>query len=331
MSAELLKIDHLRVDLISVRGVYHTVRDVSLSLNEGEILGVVGESGCGKTMTAKSILRLHDEKRTFYRGDIHLYRDGREENILTMDKKRLGTLRGREIAMVFQDPMTTLNPLLTVGEQIMESLRYHLHMDKEAAKKRAVELLEMVGIHPGDKRMRQYPFEFSGGMLQRASIAMALACNPRLLIADEPTTALDVTMQAQILDLLQDLQKKLGMSILLITHNFGVVAEICDRVAVMYAGQIVESGEVHEIFHHPSHPYTKDLINGIPKTGRKEKYLVTIPGTPPQLNQEITGCAYAQRCSQAEDQCCRQEPETVRLSAAHTSKCHQNLKTEKVG
>ena len=331
MPSDLLKIDHLRVDLISVRGVYHTVRDVSFSLKEGEILGVVGESGCGKTMTAKSILRLHDEKRTFYRGKIHLYKDGQEENILEMDKKRLGTLRGREVAMVFQDPMTTLNPLLTVGEQIMESLRYHLHMGKDEARTRAAELLEMVGIHPGDKRMRQYPFEFSGGMLQRASIAMALACDPRLLIADEPTTALDVTMQAQILDLLQDLQKKLGMSILLITHNFGVVAEVCDRVAVMYAGQIVEAGEVHEIFHHPSHPYTRDLINGIPKTGRKEKYLVTIPGTPPQLNQELTGCAYAMRCGAAVDICNVKEPKTVFLSDAHCSKCHLNIKTEKAG
>ena len=331
MGRKLLEINHLRVDLISVRGVYHTVRDVSMSINEGEILGVVGESGCGKTMTAKSILRLHDEKRTFYRGDIQYFGKDSPENILEMDKKRLGSLRGQEIAMVFQDPMTTLNPLITVGEQIMESLRYHLKMDKDAAAAEAARLLEMVEIYPGNKRMNQYPFEFSGGMLQRASIAMALACKPKLLIADEPTTALDVTMQAQILELLQNIQKELGMSVLIITHNFGVVAEICDRVAVMYAGQIVESGDIHEIFHHPTHPYTRDLINGIPKAGSKEKYLVTIPGTPPQLNQDLPGCAYAQRCRCAEERCRTAEPPGNTAGSGHFVKCHLANQAENAG
>lgn len=303
---------------MSISGLVYAVRDITLDIRKGEILGIVGESGCGKSMTAKSILRLHDEKKIEYGGQILL--DGNRD-ILKMSKRELRAMRGRDISMIFQDPITTLNPLKTVGKQILEMFRLHSDISEEEAVRKSVELLDQVGIVPAEERFRQYPFEMSGGQLQRASIAMALACNPKLLIADEPTTALDVTMQAQVLDLLKKLQQQYHSSILLITHNFGVVAEICDRIAVMYAGQIVESGDVREIFYHPCHPYTRDLIASIPKTGQHGQMLTTIPGMPPRLNQDIVGCPYAPRCTRACDKCRTEAPVLKKANEDHEYLC----------
>ncbi|NTV79445.1 MAG: ABC transporter ATP-binding protein, partial [Clostridiales bacterium] len=234
----LLSLQNLKVNLMSPRGIVHAVRNINLEIASGEIHGLVGESGCGKSMTAKSIIRLHDEKKMLYSGEI-IYED---KDILKMNKKELIKIRGKEISMIFQDPMTGLNPLLKIGKQLDEILLQHTDFTKQKAKETSLKLLESVGIFPAEQRYQQYPFELSGGMSQRVSIAMAIACNPKLLIADEPTTALDVTVQDQILNLLKELQAKNNMSILIITHNFGVIAEICDRVSVMYAGVIVESG-----------------------------------------------------------------------------------------
>jgi len=325
MSDALLSIRGLKVELMSVNGLVYAVRDINMDIRKGEIHGIVGESGCGKTMTAKSILRLHDEKKMEYSGSILL--DG-ERDILKMNKKQLNAMRGKEISMIFQDPMTTLDPLFTVGSQISEMLRRHTTLSKEQAKQRVLQLLESVGIFPAEQRYNQYPFEMSGGMLQRVSIAMSMCCDPRLIIADEPTTALDVTMQAQVLDLLRRMQQESGSSILIITHNFGVIAEICDTVSVMYAGQIVESGSVREIFHHMAHPYTVDLIGSIPKTGRRGQELSTIPGTPPKLTLELHGCPYAPRCRFADQRCRSEQPETVQLSATHSCRCFHALDRE---
>lgn len=319
MSKKLLEIKNLRINLMSTRGIVYGVRDISLDVNEGEILGIVGESGCGKTMTAKSILRLHDEKKLIYQGNIN-FQGG--ENILEMSDSRLRKLRGADISMIFQDPMTTFNPLHTIGKQMTEMLLLHTDVNKAQAKKRALELLEDVGIHPALDRFNQYPFEMSGGMLQRVSIAMALSCNPKMLIADEPTTALDVTMQAQILEIMKKLQKKNHMAVMIITHNFGVVAEVCDRVSVMYAGNIIETGNVSEIFHNAKHPYTQDLINSIPKANSEDEKLVTIAGSPPDLRDDIVGCPYAPRCSKVTDICRQSAPTSTVLSETHNYRCH---------
>ncbi|MGE4354251.1 MAG: ABC transporter ATP-binding protein [Oscillospiraceae bacterium] len=316
--SSLVSIRSLKVELMSVKGLVSAVRNINLDILSGEIHGIVGESGCGKSMTAKSILRLHDETKTALTGQIIF--DG-SKDILKMNKRELQHLRGKEISMIFQDPITTLNPLLTVGSQIMEMLTLHTNLSKSEAKQRSVALLERMGICPGEERFKQYPFEMSGGMLQRACIAMSLACNPRLLIADEPTTALDVTMQAQVLELLKELQREFNSSILIITHNFGVIAEICNRVSVMYAGQIVETGDVREIFYHPCHPYTQDLISSIPKSGERATQLVSIPGAPPPLNRPIIGCPYAPRCTRACDRCFREAPDMTNMSDTHRYLC----------
>lgn len=317
---ELLRVEGLCTDLITARGLYHAVRGVSLQVNEGEILGIVGESGCGKSMTAKSILRLNQEDKTFYKGSVCYETKDGEKDLLKLPEKEMRSLRGREIAMVSQNPMAAFDPLYTVGDQIREMVCYHKKIGKKEGMEEAARLLELVGIFPGEKRCRQYPHEFSGGMLQRAAIAMMISCSPRLLVADEPTTALDVTMQAQVLEILKKLKEDMNMSVLLITHNFGVVAEICSRVCVMYAGQVVESGTVEEIFRNPTHPYTKALIQGIPRKGSGSEPLQTIPGTPPRLNEEIPGCAFAPRCAMAEESCytCSQE---VWSDKGHWSRC----------
>ena len=317
--SELIQINHLKVDLMSISGLIHAVRDINLTISSDEIHGIVGESGCGKSMTAKSILRLHNESKVEYSGEI-LYDGGRD--ILKMKKKELLKIRGNDISMIFQDPMTTFNPLIKIGDQISESLLLHQKISKAEAKEKSVAILEKVGILPGAARYNMYPFEMSGGQLQRASIAMSLVCSPRLLIADEPTTALDVTMQAQILKLMKQLQGEMHSAVLIITHNFGVIAEICDKVSVMYAGQIIESGDVRRIFSTPCHPYTKDLIDSIPKSGERATKLVSIPGAPPKLNQTITGCAYAPRCKYATDKCRCEAPEFRTLDGGHRYLCH---------
>jgi len=318
----IVSVQDLNVNLMTTRGVVCAVRGVDLEIKKGEIHGLVGESGCGKTMTAKSILRLHDEKRTLYSGKILLKKtDGSEVSVLELPRKELPSIRGEEVAMIFQDPMVSLNPLLTIGDQICEMLRTHTELSKPEINARMLDLLNMVGIRPAEERSRQYPFEFSGGMAQRIMIAMALSCDPQLLIADEATTALDVTTQAQILELMKDLQRRIGMSMLLITHNFGVVAEICDRASVMYAGKIVETSSVQELFDAPQHPYTRALINSIPRSGRSGERLVTIPGAPPSLLQPIHGCAFAPRCQFATEQC-RQIQPPMTGTGGHECACH---------
>ncbi|HOO29297.1 MAG TPA: ABC transporter ATP-binding protein, partial [Lachnospiraceae bacterium] len=282
----VVNIKNLKVDLASINGIVHAVRDINLDIKKGEVHGIVGESGCGKSMTVKTIMRLHDEKRTRYHGEI-IYN---HKNILEMKKRELNAIRGRDISMIFQDPMVGLDPIYSAGEQVGEMIREKKHMKKAEAKAQVLKLFEDVGIYPAEKRYAQYPFEMSGGMLQRVMIALALSLEPQLLIADEPTTALDVTIQLQILELLKSLQKKNGMAIILVTHNLGVIAEICDRVSVMYAGKILETSSVYDIFDNPCHPYTNALMDSSPKAGQKGKRLITIPGTPPKLFGRLEGC-----------------------------------------
>lgn len=320
MKTNTISIKNLQVNLMSQRGVIHAVRDINLDVKKGEIHGLVGESGCGKSMTAKTILRLHDERKTLFSGEIQ-YKDG--DDILKMNQKQLRTIRGKEIAMIFQDPITSLNPLYTVGNQISEMLVAHGQKRSPQMKKDICQMLEDVGIFPAEERYNQYPFELSGGMLQRVMIAMAIACRPELLIADEPTTALDVTVQEQILKLFLKLRDSKDMSMLIITHNFGVIAEVCDKVSVMYAGTIVETGDVREIFDAPQHPYTRDLIDSIPKAGRHGEKLVTIPGSPPDLKEKIIGCPYAPRCKYADEHCNNVAPVLENKSASHLFACHK--------
>lgn len=317
MNDSLISIRELQLELISMYGLIYAVRNINLDIKKGTIHGIVGESGCGKSMTAKSILRLHDEKKTEYHGSILF--EG--EDILKMSKKKMRAIRGKEISMISQDPMTALDPIKSIGSQISEMILLHEDVSKQEAKRRAIDLLEKVGIQPGADRYNNYPFEMSGGQLQRVCIAMALACNPKLLIADEPTTALDVTMQSQILVLLKQLQKEVNSTILIITHNFGVVAEICDVVSVMYAGQVVETGEVREIFNHPLHPYTQALISCIPKSGERATKLTSIKGQPPQLNTDIIGCPYATRCHFASEKCFMETPVLHSVSEGHECMC----------
>lgn len=318
--SKILDITNLQVDLLTEKGIGKAVRGINLTLEEGEIHGIVGESGCGKTVTAKSILRLHDEKKIEYRGNIFY---GTENiNLLTLKEKNMNSFRGKKIAYVPQNPMTSFDNLYTIGEQIAETIREHLKLSKKEAWQRSLELLEQVGVTPANKRAHQYPYEFSGGMLQRTMIALAISCNPSILIADEATTALDVTMQARVLALLKKLRDETGMAILCITHNFGVVAEICDTVTVMYAGTIVESGNVGTIFHNSRHPYTQALIKNIPKSTTKREKLLTIPGNPPEITDKVEGCPYAARCFYAEELCFHKVPQAKEIEKGHFVSCH---------
>jgi oligopeptide/dipeptide ABC transporter ATP-binding protein len=305
---------------MSARGLVHAVRGIDLDVRRREIHGVVGESGCGKTVTAKSIMRLYDENIMLSDGQIFF--EGKD--MFSLSGREIQALRGSEVSMIFQDPMTALNPLYTIGYQLEETLT-NKGVRKTEAAARAVKLLEDVGVNPPESRKSQYPFEMSGGMLQRVMIAMAISCGPKLLIADEPTTSLDVTVQAQILDLLTRLRDERHMSILIITHNFGVVAEICDRVSVMYAGRVVESGDVREIFRDPRHPYTSDLLKSIPRSGTRGTLLATIPGTPPDLLREIKGCAYAPRCGYAGGVCAEASPSQRAISESHSYACVRGI------
>ena len=299
----IIEIKDLCVNMMTVRGIVYAVQGVSLNVKDGEVHGIVGESGCGKSVSTKSIIRLHDPEKTEYTGSIIFNGENGAEDVLAMSSKRLSEFRGKDAAMIFQDPMTSLDPIMKAGEQIAEVVRKKRGLNKKDAKAYVLEMFEKVGILPAEKRYEQYPFEMSGGMLQRVMIAMALSCEPRLLIADEPTTALDVTIQAQILDLMRKLQKESKTSVIFITHNLGVVAEICDSVSVMYAGRVVESGSVLDIFDRPAHPYTQALLASNPKSSDKGKRMKTIEGAPPQLYAKFTGCPYAPRCSQATDKC----------------------------
>lgn len=318
MSEKILEIKDERLSFFTPAGEVKALNGVSFSMNEGEVLGIVGESGSGKSVTAYSIMGL-----TAYPGKLiggTIYFNGHQ--IEKMSEKEMRKIRGNEVSIIFQDPMTSLNPVYTIGNQITEVIRLHTGKGKKEAYDRAKELLELVGINEPTKRLKQYPHELSGGMRQRVMIAIALACEPKLLIADEPTTALDVTIQAQILELMQELRQKLGMSIIMITHDLGVVASMCERIAVMYAGHIVEYGTADEIFYEPKHEYTKGLINSIPKLSAQEiERLVPIEGQPVDLLNPPAGCPFAPRCANCMKICLREMPPKTELSDTHYSHC----------
>lgn len=318
MSEKLLEIKDEKLSFFTPAGEVKALNGVSFSMNEGEVLGIVGESGSGKSVTAYSIMGL-----TAYPGKLiggTIYFNGHQ--IEKMSEKEMRKIRGNEVSIIFQDPMTSLNPVYTIGNQITEVIRLHTGKSKKEAYDRAKELLELVGINEPTKRLKQYPHELSGGMRQRVMIAIALACEPKLLIADEPTTALDVTIQAQILELMQELRQKLGMSIIMITHDLGVVASMCERIAVMYAGHIVEYGTADEIFYEPKHEYTKGLINSIPKlSAQKIERLVPIEGQPVDLLNPPAGCPFAPRCANCMKICLREMPPKTELSDTHYSHC----------
>ena len=320
----LLEIRNLTVELMSVRGIVYALSGVDLSVRPGEVHGLVGESGCGKSMTAKSILRLHDPRRSRMNGSITF--QGRD--LLRLSNREMEKLRGTSISMIFQDPMTSLNPLMTIGDQIADMVRFHTGAGWGEARDKAQEMLSRVGIEPAERRRKQYPFELSGGMQQRVMIAMAICCSPRLLIADEPTTALDVTIQAQILELLKQLSDDMGMSILLITHNFGVVAETCDRVSVMYAGKVVETGSAAAILRSARHPYSRALIHSIPGSTPRGSRLETIPGSPPALFEPPAACMFEPRCPYAQDRCRRAYPDHFDCGGGHLAACFTPLSEE---
>jgi len=317
--ATLLEVKNLKTHFFTMDGVVKAVDGVSYELNEGETLGLVGESGCGKSVSALSVMRLiPDPPGKIIDGEILL--DG--EDILKINMEGMREVRGAKIAMVFQEPMTSLNPVLTVERQITETLQLHMGMSKLESQRESVNLLTRVGIPDPEIRIKQYPHQFSGGMRQRVMIAMALSCNPRLIIADEPTTALDVTIQAQILDLMKSLTTELGVALIVITHNLGVVARYADRVNIMYAGKVIERGEAHEIYSNPRHPYTVGLLRSVPRLDlpRRAK-LDPIEGQPPDLINLPPGCAFRERCRWAIDKCATDTPELVETSDGHLSEC----------
>lgn len=316
---KILEVKGLETTFRTERGLLKAIENVSFDVYRGEMLGVVGESGCGKSVTSHSILRLYDEKHAVrYKGKILF--DGTD--LLSLPAAKMQDIRGQAIAMVFQDALSSLNPVMKVGDQIMEPLRIHQKLNKRDARKRALEMLRLVGIPDPAKRIDSFPHQLSGGMRQRVMIATALACNPRLLIADEPTTALDVTIQAQIMDLLVELNQKLGMGVILITHDLAVVAETCSRVVVMYLGQIVEEGSVTEIFEHPGHPYTQGLIQSIPQMeGDIPNRLYMIPGMVPLLHQIPRGCRFAPRCPFAWELCCARMPKLTDIGGTQRVCC----------
>ncbi|HJQ24290.1 MAG TPA: ABC transporter ATP-binding protein [Blastocatellia bacterium] len=314
----LLEVADLRVYFRTDAGTVKAVDGVSLAVEPGETLGLVGESGCGKSVTAYAILQLLAAPPAEYAGGEIRFRG---ENLLAFDERRMRGVRGNFVSMIFQEPMSSLNPIMSVGRQISEVILEHQTVSKQEARARATEMLRRVRIPAPEARFNEYPHQMSGGMKQRAMIAMALACKPQLLIADEPTTALDVTIQAQILDLLNELQSELGMSVLLITHDLGVVAETCDRVAVMYAGKIVEHAPVNELFEHPKHPYTHGLFRSLPSLNEKQARLAAIPGSVPSPLDFPSGCRFRTRCAMAQE-VCKQEPLLREIVAGHSAACH---------
>lgn len=316
----LLEVRNLRVSYHTYAGEVQSVRGVSFTLDKGESLAIVGESGCGKTVTSKAIMGLIQTPPGEIKKGSEILFQGK--NILEFSKKEWQQYRGAEVSMIFQDPMTSLNPTMKVGLQIAESLMIHRGMTKKEAFNEAVKMLEMVNIPNAESRANQYPHQFSGGMRQRAMIAIALACNPKILIADEPTTALDVTIQAQIIDLMKELQKKLGTSIILITHDLGVVADIAQKLIVMYAGQIVERGNAEELFYNPQHPYTWALLRAVPRLdSEKKEDLISIQGTPPDLIAPPKGCPFASRCQYRMQICDEVPPPVTKISETHEAAC----------
>ena len=318
MNKPLLEVQDLVTTFSTSSGTLTAVNRISFSIESGKTLGLVGESGCGKSVTSLSILRLIDSPP----GNIEsgrIYLNG--VDLLTLTEGEIRQVRGNEVSMIFQEPMTSLNPVFPIGDQIGEVFRLHQRCSKKEARQQSIEMLDLVKIPSPHKRVDDYPHQLSGGMRQRVMIAMALACEPRLLIADEPTTALDVTVQAQILDLMGDLQDRLGMAILFITHDLGVVAEACDDVIVMYAGSIVERGTVRDIFENSQHPYTAGLLNSIPRLGSRSQRLPTIPGHVPSLRDLPSGCAFRNRCDRSMNQCAELVPPEIRVDAAHSAAC----------
>ena len=317
----ILEIKGLKTQFFTESGVVRAVDGIDLQVKRGEVLGLVGESGCGKSVTSLSIMRLIGQPGKIVEGEV-LFDN---VNLVTLSESKLGDIRGNRISMIFQQPQSCLNPVFRVGDQLTEALLIHQKISKEAAKKRALELLTMVGIPEPKSRLKAFPHELSGGMAQRVMIAMALACEPELLIADEPTTALDVTIQAQILDLMRSLRTRMDTAIILITHDLGVVAEMCNRVVVMYAGRIVEEAEVVDLFQNPKHPYTAALIGSTPVLGQADKELVTIPGSVPNLVDLPEGCKFAPRClariEHGLTRCAEEEPELKQVAPNHWVRC----------
>ena len=318
----LLEVKELRTSFFTDAGEVKAVDGISFQLDRGKVLGIVGESGSGKSVTAYSIMQILAPTGKIIGGSVKL--DGQE--LVNAGEKVLRTVRGNKISIIFQDPMTSLNPTYTVGHQLMEAILLHTNRNKQQARERALEMLRLVNINQPEKRLKQYPFELSGGMRQRVMIAMALACEPDILIADEPTTALDVTIQAQILELMQDLQKRLGMAIIMITHDLGVVAQMCDEIVVMYAGSICEQGTADEIFYNPHHEYTKGLIRSIPTAANNGQRLQPITGTPIDLLNMPKGCPFAPRCEAALKICLERRPERMVINSDHHATCWMNVK-----
>ncbi len=320
----VLSVQNLHTSFFTDKGEVKAVNGVNFNLSEGKILGVVGESGSGKSVTAYSIMQILADTGRVTEGKI-LYKG---ENILDYDKKKMDAFRGEKCSIIFQDPMTSLNPVFTVGYQLNEALLLHseTYNTKKLATQRSIELLKMVGVNEPERRIKQYPFELSGGMRQRVMIAMALACEPDILIADEPTTALDVTIQAQILELMKDLQQKLGMAIIMVTHDLGVIASMCDEIIVMYGGGVCERGTADDIFYNPCHEYTKGLLRSIPNVNNMKEKLVPIAGTPINLLNMPKGCAFCSRCDNAMKICLEQKPEEMQMPDGHFASCWMNVK-----
>ena len=325
MSEHLVDIQNLHLSFFTPAGEVKALNDVTIFLDEGEVLGIVGESGSGKSVTASAIMGITADPGRIVSGTVHF----NGHNIGELSEKELRSIRGKEVSMIFQDPMTSLNPVYTIGNQIEESILLHTEKTKAEARERAIELLRLVGINEPEKRIKQYPHELSGGMRQRVMIAIALACEPKLLIADEPTTALDVTIQAQILELIMELKEKLGMAVILITHDLGIVSSMCDRIAVMYAGKVIECGTTDDIFYNPQHEYTKGLLRSVPNLFEEEATrLIAIEGTPVDMLNPPAGCPFAPRCPKCMKICLREMPPYHEFTDIHYSACWLTQKAE---
>ena len=324
MSEYLLQVKDLHTSFFTDSGEVKAVNGVSFNLEAGKTLGIVGESGSGKSVTAYSIMQILADTGKIISGEV-LYKG---EDITEWNKKQMQGFRGKKCSIIFQDPMTSLNPVFTIGNQLMEAILLHTDRNKEQARERAIEMLTLVGVNEPEKRLKQYPHELSGGMRQRVMIAMALACEPDILIADEPTTALDVTIQAQILELMQELQKKMGMAIIMVTHDLGVIADMCDEIIVMYGGRVCERGTADAIFYDPRHEYTKGLLRSIPSVSRMKERLVPIGGTPINLLNMPKGCAFCARCDKAMKICLDTVPEELRVGETHLASCWMNVKAQ---
>ena len=322
MSENILSVQNLHTSFHTDKGEVKAVNGVTFNLEKGKILGIVGESGSGKSVTAYSIMRILEKNGRITEGKI-LYKG---QDIAAFSEKQMREFRGKCCSIIFQDPMTSLNPVFTVGNQLKEAIELHTDRKGKEAEARAIEMLTLVGVNEPEKRVKQYPYELSGGMRQRVMIAMALACEPDILIADEPTTALDVTIQAQILELMQSLQKKLGMAIIMVTHDLGVIADMCDEIIVMYGGRVCERGTAEDIFYRPHHEYTKGLLRSIPKVDRIGEKLIPIPGTPINLLNMPKGCAFCPRCEEAMKICIEEQPPEMQMPDGHFASCWLNVK-----